>query len=118
MNLLLSNLQSLMGLTGISLLLSATIFRVLLFFKVKKSFAAIIAIILFALSYLSISGYSINFYVRGLFNDLSISSLVLLSYYLISSVNKTLSHNNPAYPAFSLIALTGLFFYPAALGLG
>lgn len=76
MNLLLSNLQSLMGLTGISLLLSATIFRVLLFFKVKKSFAAIIAIILFALSYLSISGYSINFYVRGLFNDLSISSLV------------------------------------------
>jgi hypothetical protein len=112
------NIQTLVGLTGISLLLAASVLRVFLFFKVKKQVAILIALLVFALSYLSISGDSINFYLRGIFNDISISSYILLGYYFISSGSTTSIINSNTQPVFYLAALTGLFFYPAALGLG
>ncbi|MCN4144672.1 MAG: hypothetical protein LC437_06355 [Thiohalomonas sp.] len=113
-----ANIQTLVGLTGISLLLAASVLRVFLFFKVKKQVAILIALLVFALSYLSISGDSINFYLRGIFNDISISSYILLGYYFISSGRTTSIINSNTQPVFYLATLTGLFFYPAALGLG
>lgn len=113
-----ANIQTLVGLTGISLLLAASILRVFLFFKVKKQVAILIALLVFALSYLSISGDSINFYLRGIFNDISISSYILLGYYFISSGTTASVNKNNTLPVFYLAALVGLFFYPAALGLG
>lgn len=113
-----ANIQTLVGLTGISLLLAASVLRVFLFFKVKKQVAILVALLVFALSYLSISGDSINFYLRGIFNDISISSTILLGYYFISSGSTTSIINSNTQPVFYLAALTGLFFYPAALGLG
>ncbi len=123
MNLPFIDIPTIVGLAGMSLLLSASVFRLLMFFKIKQKPATFIALIVFALSYLSISGNSVNFYLRGLFNDLSISSLVLLSYYFITSSNTLTAGTAPAdnsqtRPVFYLTALTGLFFYPAALGLG
>lgn len=122
------DLQTMIGLTGISLLLAASVLRLLLLFKVNKLTGHFIALIVFALSYLSISGDSVNFYLRGIFNDLSISSLILLSYFFISSdkplltetshTNIPLISNHQTYPIFFFITITGLFFYPAALGLG
>ncbi|MCU7800942.1 MAG: hypothetical protein KZQ70_12565 [gamma proteobacterium symbiont of Lucinoma myriamae] len=112
------NIQTLIGLTGISLLLAASVLRVLLFFKITKQAAVLIALIVFSLSYISISGDSINFYLRGIVNDLSISSCILLGYYFISSGTTASVNKNNTLPAFYLTALIGLFFYPAALGLG
>lgn len=112
------SLPSIIGLTGISLLLASGILRLLLSFKISKTIALIISLLIFILSYLSISGYSINFYLRGIFNDLSISSLILLSYYYISSLNTTPVIKRHTQPVFYLAAFSGLFFYPAALGLG
>ncbi len=123
MNLQFIDIPTIVGLSGMSLLLSASVLRLLLFFNVTQKSAIFIALIVFALSCISISGYSINFYLRGLFNDLSISSLVLLSYYFITSGNTLHAGTAPAdksqtRPVFYLTALTGLFFYPAVLGLG
>ena len=114
MNLPSFSLQTMIGLTGISLLLSVTLLRVLIFFKLKKQTSYFISILLFAVSFISFSGDSINFYFRGLFNDLSITTLILLVAYLIQpGTNK-----NQTYSVFFLITITGLFFYPTALGLG
>lgn len=106
--------QTIVGLTGISLLLSAMLLRVLIFFKLKKQTGYFIAILLFAVSFISFSGDSINFYFRGLFNDLSITTLILLTYYFIQPD----ANSKQTQPLFFLIAITGLFFYPAVLGLG
>jgi len=108
------SLQTMLGLTGISLLLSVTLLRVLLFFKLKKQLSYFIAILLFAISFVSFSGNTINFYFRGLFNDLSITSLILLSYYFIQPE----TDKKQTQPIFLLLVITGLFFYPTALGLG
>ena len=108
------SLQTMLGLTGISLLLSVTLLRVLLFFKLKKQLSYFIAILLFATSFVSFSGDTINFYFRGLFNDLSITSLILLSYYFIQPE----TDKKQTQPIFLLLVITGLFFYPTALGLG
>lgn len=108
------SLAAIIGLSGISLLLSAILLRVLLFFKLSKQSAYPAAALLFALSFFSYSGDSINLYVRGIFNDLSISTLILLSYYCI----RPEANKNQTLPVFFLIAITGLLFYPAALGLG
>lgn len=105
---------TLLGLTGISLLLSVISLYILLFLGLKKQTAYSGAILILVLSFMPISGYSINQYVRGLFNDLSISSLVLMGYYFITPDNS----KSQSRPMLSLIAVTGIFFYPAALGLG
>lgn len=114
MNLTAVSIQTLVGLSGISLLLSAILLRILLFFKLNKQISYFISILFFAVSFVSFSGDSINFYFRGLFNDLSITTLVLLVYYFIQPD----ADRNQTHPLFFLIAITGLFFYPAALGLG
>jgi len=112
------SIQTFIGLTGISLLLAAGVLRVLLFFKITKQVAILIALLVFALSFISISGNSINFYLRGIVNDLSISSCILLGYYFISSGTTASENKNNTLPVYYLATLIGLFFYPAALGLG
>lgn len=108
------NLAAAIGLTGISLLLSATLLRVLLFFKFNRRPAYLAAALLFTLSFLSYSDNSLTLYFRGIFNDLSITTLILLSYFFI----RPGANKNQTLPVFSLIAMTGIVFYPAALGLG
>lgn len=108
------SLQALFALTGVSLLLSATCLRVLLFFKIKKQNVYLVSFLLFLISFISFSGHSINIYLRGAVNDLSITTLIVLTYYLIKpSANRT-----QTYPLFFLIVIIGLFFYPTALGVG
>jgi hypothetical protein len=107
------NLASLFALAGISLLLSATMLRLLLWFRVNKKAAYTLSIIVFVVSFLPFSGYTLNQYFRGLFNDLSVTTLLLLVFYFIKPA--ALSQNRPI---FFTIALTGICFYPVALGLG
>lgn len=114
MNFNLLSLQTIIGLTGISILLSAILLRVLLFYKIKKQAAYLISVLLFAMSFISFSGDSISFYFRGLFNDLSITTLILLIYFF----TRPEANSSQTRPLFFLVAIAGLFFYPTALGFG
>lgn len=106
--------STLTGLSGLSLLLAVITLRFLLVLRVKKQTAVIIALLFFVISFIPVSGYSINQYLRGLLNDLSISSLVLIAYYIINIDSRAPQIR----PILNLIAVTGLFFYPMALGFG
>lgn len=106
--------STLTGLSGLSLLLAVITLRFLLFLKVKKQTAVIIGLLFFVISFIPVSGYSINQYLRGLLNDLSISSLLLMTHYFIT-IDSNASQTRPI---LKLIAVTGLFFYPMALGFG
>jgi len=112
------NLSQFIALTGISLLLSAIFLRLLFLFNINKITARSIAFIVFALSFVTVSGDSVNIYCHGLVNDLSISSIVLTGYYLINSEKNSDQMTKQIIPISYLIALSGLFFYPTALGLG
>ncbi|MCP3849914.1 MAG: hypothetical protein GY694_06715 [Gammaproteobacteria bacterium] len=110
-----TTLPGIIGLSGISLLLSAILFRILLSLKTSKSVAYVLIITFFCLSFVSFSGNTLNLYVRGLINDLSITSLVLLIYYLFRPDTQ---YNSPSQTFFYIVVVTGLIFYPMALGLG
>jgi len=118
MIMLFADLSQLIALSGLSLLLSAIVLRLLLTFNIKIITARSLAFSSFILCFVTISGDSIAVYVHGLVNDLSISSLVLTVYYLITADNNSYRMPKQSLPLLYLIALSGLFFYPAALGLG
>lgn len=108
------SLSTLIGLSGISLLLCVALLRFLILFNLKKSMVSILLLLFFFLTFVSMDGYSINQYFRGIFNDLSISSLILAMYYLFT-------YNQPPIQTHSIlriIALSGVLFYPLALGFG
>lgn len=108
------SLQTMIGLTGISLLLSVILLRLLFLFKFKKQSSYLLSILFFTISFISFSGDSINFYIRGLINDLSITTLLLL----ISYVIEPKANKSQMLPILILVLITGLFFYPTALGFG
>ncbi|WP_198266258.1 hypothetical protein [sulfur-oxidizing endosymbiont of Gigantopelta aegis] len=110
-------LSSIIGLSGISLLLAAILLRLLLLVKVSHQSSYFFASLLFVISFMPISGDSINLYVRGLINALSITSLILLSYYFSTATNTEKSQSSTPL-LYSIIVLCGLFFYPTALGYG
>ncbi len=112
------NLQTIIGLSGVSLLLSVILFRVLNFFKIRKYYAYFFSALLFIISFISFSGDSINIYLRGLINDLSITSIILLSYYLYQPDRDKKGDKKETSTVFFIITITGLFFYPTALGFG
>ncbi len=106
------SLQTIMGLSGISLLLSTILFRLLNLMEVKKQSCYLFTVLLFVISFIPFTGDSINLYFRGLLNDLSITSIILLCSYLY----KPDRDREQTSVIFFIIVITGLFFYPAALG--
>ena len=107
-------LSTLLGLTGISLFLAASLLRLLLLVKINKVSAYWITALGFIITFIPLDGHTLNQYLRGLFNDLSITSIVLLLIYQFKP-EEPAGENTPVFLA---IFLTGLFFYPASLGLG
>jgi len=112
------DVTSIIALIGLSLLLSASLLRILCYFKINIKWAYTLSAVLFCISFVTISGYSLVTYLRGVFNDLSITSLFLLSYYIFSVANHSSKENDSNRSIFYLIALIGICFYPTALGLG
>jgi len=108
--------STLTGLSGISLLLCVPLLRLLIVFNLKKAFIYTLLLLFFLLTFFSIDGNSINQYFRGIFNDLSISTLILVIYYLFTYQNPPVQTQTDS--ILRIIALSGLFFYPLALGLG
>ena len=107
------NFSTLIGLSGISLLLCVLLLRFLILFNLKKAIVYTLLLVFFLLTFVSIDGNSINQYFRGIFNDLSISSLILVTYYLFTYQNPPIQSGS----MLRIIALSGLIFYPLALGL-
>ncbi len=105
--------STLIGLSGISLLLCVLLLRFLILFNLKKAIVYTLLLVFFLLTFVSIDGNSINQYFRGIFNDLSISSLILVTYYLFTYQNPPIQTDS----ILRIIALSGLIFYPLALGL-
>ena len=113
------SIQTLLGLSGISLLIAVIVLRLLLLLKSMQSnikYAYLISLIIFSVSFVLFSGYSLNQYLRGVFNDLSISSLVIMLAFLVKP-DMYISNDNK-HPVLNLLALWGVIFYPAALGFG
>jgi len=107
------NFSTLIGLSGISLLLCVLLLRFLILFNLKKAIVYVLLLLFFLLTFISIDGNSINQYFRGIFNDLSISTLILVTYYLFTYQNPPIQTDS----ILRIIALSGLVFYPLALGL-
>ena len=107
------NFSTLIGLSGISLLLCVLLLRFLILFNLKKAIVYVLLLLFFLLTFISIDGNSINQYFRGIFNDLSISTLILVTYYLFTYQNPPIQTDS----VLRIIALSGLIFYPLALGL-
>ena len=108
------NLSILIGLSSISLLLCVVLLRLLLLFKLKTQYIYFILAAFFIISFIPFSGDTINQYFRGIFNDLSISSIILISYFI-----STFRHSRiQTASTLNIIALAGVCFYPLALGFG
>jgi hypothetical protein len=111
-------IQTFLGLLGSSLFISVLTLRIVMLRIKRKEIAYILVFLILVLSFIPLSGDSFNRYARGIFNDFSISSMVLMLVYLIK-VSKVVddritSHQTSWY----LLALLSLFFYPMSLGLG
>ncbi len=105
-------LETIIGLVGVSLLLSAVILKLLLILKLPFNKARIFAVLVFITSFIPVEGYSVSLYLRGLFNDLSITSLCLL---LVFLYHPQVPHSQSR-SVFVLSALAGIVLYPFALG--
>ena len=105
-------LATIIGLSGVSLLLSAVILKLLLILKLPLNKARIIALLVFIASFIPVEGYSLSLYLRGLFNDLSITTLCLLLLFLYRPQVQHIQSRS----VFILTALAGLLLYPFALG--
>ncbi len=103
---------TIIGLSGVSLLLSAVILKLLLILKLPLNQARIIAVLVFIASFMHVDGYSVSLYLRGLFNDLSITTLCLLLLVLYRPQVQYIQNRS----VFILTALAGLLLYPFAQG--
>jgi hypothetical protein len=126
-------IQTLIGLMGSALFLALLVLKIELIFiskmtdkasvKVALVVAILVSIVVFILSFIPFSGTSINQYIRGILNDLSISSLVLIlafffRIFLLSRGKRQSKNKNKFQPLFILLALWGVFFYLGSLGFG
>ena len=105
-------LETIIGLSSVSLLLSTVVLKLLLIVKLPLNKARITTALLFIASFIPVEGYSVSLYLRGLFNDLSITTLCLLVLFLYRPQIQHIQSRS----VFILTALAGLLLYPFALG--
>lgn len=115
MNIAPFDLTTSIALTGMALLISATLLRILYFFNSSKRLAYSLVFIVLLVSLMTIFDTSMIIYCRAIVSDLSITSLLLLSYYIVNPEHDSSKKENK--PIFYLLVISSLFFYPAALGL-
>lgn len=107
-------LTTIIGAGGHTLLLTAIILRMAHGLKLRMSHSYILAIVALALTLTPIGPLSVAQFSRGLFGDLSITSILLLGRFLILPQ----AARSESRQLFILVCITGILFYPAALGLG
>lgn len=108
------SLPSIFGIGGHVLLLSATALWLACRSNLKMGYAyALTGTVLLAVS-MPIGTIQVAQITRGVFGDLSITTMVLLGYFLIFPATSRTKSNQ----LFILVVMTGILFYPTALGLG
>jgi hypothetical protein len=108
------NFTTWFGLIGVTLLLACALLKLLLTLNVDKKIAYIVSLMAFVIAFVPYSGYSISLYLRGFFNDLSITTVMLLLFYLF----KPEQPKQQSLYFYLIVAFTGLLLYPMSLGLG
>jgi hypothetical protein len=102
------------GIGGHALLLSAIVLRLTCMFNLRRGLSYFLALAVLIAVSIPIGAMPVAQVTRGIFGDMSITSLILLGYFFISPT----SSRDKSRQLFILVIITGLLFYPAALGLG
>lgn len=108
------SLSTVISVSGNALLLTAIVMRFAYALKLKANHNYILTVILLLLTLIPLGDFSAAQISRGIFGDLSITSLILLGRFLI--LPQALKDQTRG--LLILVVITGLLFYPAALGLG
>lgn len=107
-------LSTIIGIGGHALLLSAIVLRLTCIFDLRRGYSYLLAIAVLIAASVPIGPMPVAQVTRGIFGDMSITSLILLSYFFIFPTTS----RDKSRQLFILVIITGLLFYPAALGLG
>jgi len=107
-------LSTIMGTGGHALLLTAIILRLAQGLKLDGISRYTVAVIALLLAVIPIEQLSAAQFTLGLFSNVSITSTILLARFLFLPQASRLESRQ----LFILVILTGVLFYPAALGLG
>lgn len=107
-------LSTIIGTGGHALLLTAIILRLAHGLKLTRNHRYILVIATLILALTPIGPLSAAQFTRGLFGDLSITSTLLLGHFLILPQAARVESRQ----LFILVCITGILFYPVALGLG
>lgn len=108
------SLSTIIGIGGHALLLSACILRLACALNLRKNYSHTLAITFLIAALIPIGTLSAAQVTRGIFGDLSITSIILLGYFLILPMTS----REVSRQLFALVVIAGVMFYPAALGLG
>ena len=106
--------STIIGLGGHALLITAVVLRLGYAFNLKDNHRYILISLCLLLALTPLSGPSAAQITRGIFGDLSITSLILLGRFILLPQAPRAQTRE----LFILVVITGLLFYPAALGLG
>lgn len=108
------SLSSIIGIGSHVLLLSATALWLACRLNLRMGYAyALTGAVLLAVS-IPIGSIPVAQITRGIFGDMSITTMVMLGYFLIFPTTSRAKSNQ----LFILVIITGILFYPAALGIG
>ena len=107
-------LSATIGLGGHALLLSAMVLRIACVLNIRKSYSYTLTILAFIAAIIPIGTMPVAQVTRGVFGDMSITTIVLLGYFLIFPT----SSRDKSKQLFMLLLISGILFYPAAFGLG
>ncbi len=108
------NLSAIIGIGGHALLLSAIVLRLACAINLKRSWSYTLAIVTMTAVSIPIGAIPLTQVTRGVFGDMSITTMVMLGYFLIFPTTS----RGKSRQLFILVIAISLIFYPAALGLG
>ncbi len=109
-----SNIAPIIGIGGHALLLSAIVLRLACAFNLQKGLSYTLTIIALISVTIPIGTMSCAQITRGIFGDMSITSMIMLGYFLVFPTTS----RSKSRQLFILAAIIGAMLYPAALGLG
>ncbi len=107
-------LSSIIGISGHAILLSAIILRLACATNLRRGYSYTLAIMALVAVSIPTETMPLAQITRGVFGDMSITTIVMLGYFLIFPTTSREKSNQ----LFILIVVVGILFYPAALGLG
>lgn len=108
------NLPAIIGIGGHAIFLSAIALRLACILNLRRGYSYTLAVMTLIAVTIPLGQISAAQITRGIFGDMSITTIVMMGYFLIyPTTSRTKSRQ-----LFILVVITGILFYPMALGLG